>query len=243
MQKITIKDLHVSVGEKEILKGINLEFEKGKVIALLGPNGHGKSTLIKSIMHHYSIDITKGNIMFDKINTNELETDEIARLGVFVAPQHSEEIPGVPTIEFLKAAINSRQEKNIGFSDLFFKVEKNLKALNLDRSMLERFVNYGFSGGEKKKFEILQMNLIDSDFIFLDEIDSGLDVDSLKMVIDQINANRKLNKGIVIISHHEKLFDSIKPDKVFVIMDGLVKKEGDYELLKKIHQQGYDWIK
>lgn len=242
MEKLTVKDLHVSINDKEILKGIDIEVEKGEVIALLGPNGHGKSTLLKSIMHHYATEITQGNILIDGEDTNELETDEIARKGLFLAPQHSEEIPGVTILEFLKAVLNAKSEKKLKFKDYFSIFEENLKSMNLDREYLERFVNYGFSGGEKKKFEILQMKVIQPDFVLLDEIDSGLDVDSLKIVVDQINNWKNEEKSLIIVSHHENLFKKIIPDKVYVIIDGKIAISGGIEIYERISKEGYKWV-
>lgn len=242
MEKLTVKDLHVSINDKEILKGINIEVNKGEVIALLGPNGHGKSTLLKSIMHHYTTEITKGNILVDGEDTNDLETDEIARKGLFLAPQHSEEIPGVTILEFLRAVLNAKSENKIKISEYFSIFEENLKSMNLDREYLTRFVNYGFSGGEKKKFEILQMKVIQPDFVLLDEIDSGLDVDSLKIVVDQINNWKNEEKSLIIVSHHENLFKKIIPDKVYVIIDGRIAISGGIEIYERISKEGYKWV-
>ena len=242
MEKLTVKDLHVSINDKEILKGINIEVNKGEVIALLGPNGHGKSTLLKSIMHHYTTEITKGNILVDGEDTNDLETDEIARKGLFLAPQHSEEIPGVTILEFLRAVLNAKSENKIKISEYFSIFEENLKSMNLDREYLTRFVNYGFSGGEKKKFEILQMKVIQPDFVLLDEIDSGLDVDSLKIVVDQINNWKNEEKSLIIVSHHENLFKKIIPDKVYVIIDGRITISGGIEIYERISKEGYKWV-
>ncbi|MDE6894530.1 MAG: Fe-S cluster assembly ATPase SufC [Malacoplasma sp.] len=242
MEKLTVKNLHVSINEREILKGIDIEVNKGEVVAVLGPNGHGKSTLLKAIMHHYTTEITEGSILVDNQDTADLETDEIARLGLFLAPQHSEEIPGVTMLDFLRSVLNARAEQKMKLSEYFPIFEKNLKSMNLDREYLNRFVNYGFSGGEKKKCEILQMKIIQPDFVLLDEIDSGLDIDSLKMVVDQINNWKNENKALIVVSHHENLFKKIIPNRVYVIIDGKVAISGGVEIYEKINKEGYQWI-
>lgn len=193
-------------------------------------------------MHHYTTEITKGNILVDGEDTNDLETDEIARKGLFLAPQHSEEIPGVTILEFLRAVLNAKSENKIKISEYFSIFEENLKSMNLDREYLTRFVNYGFSGGEKKKFEILQMKVIQPDFVLLDEIDSGLDVDSLKIVVDQINNWKNEEKSLIIVSHHENLFKKIIPDKVYVIIDGRIAISGGIEIYERISKEGYKWV-
>lgn len=243
MTKLTIKDLHVSIHGKKILKGINLEISQNEVVGFLGPNGHGKSTLLKAIMHHYTTKITKGSILIDDTDTKDLTTDEIARLGIMFAPQHSEEIYGVSMIDFLKSVLNAKYQRKLKLNEYFPVFEKNLKDMQLDRSYLTRYVNFGFSGGEKKKCEILQMKIIDPDFVLLDEIDSGLDIDSLKTVVNQINMWKNAQKALLVVSHHENLFREIIPDKIYVILDGKIVKAGGVELYEKIIKEGYTWIK
>lgn len=242
MPKIQINNLSISINEKKILNNINLEINKGDVIAIVGPNGNGKSTLLKSIMNHYSVEKESGDILIDGESTNEMEPNEIMKKGIFFAPQNSEEIPGVLMIDFLKAIVNANRDTPIKMAELFKNIEAILKDLNLDRSILKRFVNHGFSGGEKKKSEILQMKLLNPKCILLDEIDSGLDVDSIKLVINELKKIVDGEKSLIIVSHQQKIFDVIKPNKVIVIMDGKIIKEGDYSLLEKINNEGYEWL-
>lgn len=239
MKKLVINNLNASINEKEILKNISLEIKEGEIVAIVGPNGHGKSTLMKAITHHYLVEITGGQILIDDCDIESLETDEIARKGLFLAPQNSEEIPGVLMIDYLKAMINARREQKISLPEFYKLIETNLKDMEMNRDFLHRFVNHGFSGGEKKKCEILQMKLVNPDFVMLDEIDSGLDVDSLKKVIEQIKLWHNTNRTLMIISHHENLFKQIKPTKVVVIYDGKIAKIGDYRILDRIYNDGY----
>ncbi|MGL5246391.1 MAG: Fe-S cluster assembly ATPase SufC [Mycoplasmoidaceae bacterium] len=242
MTKIEINNLSISINEKMILRDINIKVNKGDVIAIVGPNGNGKSTLLKSIMNHYSVNKESGDILINGESTNEMEPNEIMKKGLFFAPQNSEEIPGVLMIDFLKAIVNANRETPIKMAELFRKIETILEDLNLDRSILKRFVNHGFSGGEKKKSEILQMKLLNPECILLDEIDSGLDVDSIKLVINELKKIINHEKSLIIVSHQQKIFDVIKPNKVIVIMDGKIIREGDYSLLQKINNEGYEWL-
>lgn len=242
MKKLTVKNLCASINEKEILKDISIEINQGEIVALIGPNGHGKSTFVKTLTHHYLTEITSGQILIDDNDIAEYETDEISRLGLFLAPQHSEEIPGVLMIDYLKAMINARRENKISLPEFYKLIEENLKELKMNREFLHRFVNHGFSGGEKKKCEILQMKLANPDFVMLDEIDSGLDVDSLRIVIDQLKKWHNENRTLLIISHHENLFREIKPTKVVVIYNGKISKVGGFEILERVYKEGYSWI-
>lgn len=243
MKKIDVSNLSVAINEKEILKDINISINQGEIIALIGPNGHGKSTFAKTLTKHYTTEIIQGKIFIDDECVNDYEADEISKKGLFIAPQHSEEIPGVLMVDYLKAIINAHREQKISLMEFYKIVEDNLVKLQMNRELLHRFVNFGFSGGEKKKCEILQMKLINPDFAILDEIDSGLDVDSLKIVINEIKNWHNSDKTLIIISHHENLFKEIKPTKVVVIYEGKIAKVGDVQLLEKVYQHGYGWIK
>lgn len=242
MKKLTIENLNTSINGKPILKDINLEVNAGEIIAVVGPNGHGKSTLVKTLTHHYLTEINSGRILIDGEDIEEWETDEISRAGLFLAPQTSEEIPGVLMIDFLKTIINVRRETKISLPELYKTIESNLESLKMNREFLHRFVNQGFSGGEKKKCEILQMKLANPDFVMLDEIDSGLDVDSLRIVVNEIKNWHNEDKALIIISHHEKLFKEIKPTKVIVMHSGRIAKTGGFEILERIYEEGYGWI-
>ncbi len=239
---LSIKNLSIDINDKHVLKDVSLDLNKGEVVAILGPNGHGKSTIFKSIFNHYMTKKTNGQILFNDKDITNLTPDEISKLGIFLASQISEEIPGVAMIDFLKLIINSHREQPIQITELFRKTESYLNDLNLDRSILSRHVNLGFSGGEKKKSEILQMLLLDPQLLLLDEIDSGLDVDSLNIIIKKIQEWKTPDKSIMIISHNEKILNHIKPDKVFVVIDGEIQKVGSYELVEKINSEGYGWI-
>lgn len=242
---LEIKNFSANIGTKKILSKINAKINHGDVVAIIGPNGHGKSTLLKAIMGHYSIITTSGSIIFNKNVLNKMNTDERARLGLFLATQIPEEIPGVSNIDFIRAALNSRLKTPIKFSELFKKVQIALKDLNISPELLKRSVNEGFSGGEKKKNEIFQLKIINPECAMLDEIDSGLDVDALKIIVDQLQKwlNENKNHTLIIVSHYKKLYKLIKPNKVFLMINGTIVKQGDYSLIKKIDSEGYEWIK
>ncbi len=239
---LLVKNLSVEIQDKKVLDDISFELGKGEILAILGPNGHGKSTIFKSIFNHYNINKINGKILFNNEDITNLEPNQISKLGIFLAPQISEEIPGVLMLDFLKLMINSHRDEPIKVSELFSKTEQYLKDLNLDRDILKRYVNVGFSGGEKKKSEILQMLLLEPKLVLLDEIDSGLDVDSLNIIIRKLQEWNTPEKSMIITSHNEKIFQTIKPTKVIVVMDGKIKATGSYELVEKINNEGYGWI-
>ena len=238
---LQIKNLHVEVEGKEILKGINLEIDLGKINALMGPNGSGKSTLVNTIMGHSKYLVTKGEILFNGKKINDLSPNKRAKLGIFLSFQYPREISGVSIKKFLKT---TSKELNKDYS--LFDFKKNLKEktelLNMNPKMTERYLNEGFSGGEKKKSEILQMLMLNPKLIILDETDSGLDVDSLKTVAKGVNSIMNKEKTVLIITHYKRILEYIKPDKVFIMMNGKIALEGDGSLVDKLEEKGYGWI-
>jgi len=240
---LEIKDLHVSVNDKEILKGIDLVVNDNEIHAIMGPNGNGKSTLLMAIMGHPAYTITSGSITFNGEDVLKMSVDERSRKGLFLALQYPKEIGGVTNSDFLRAALNTRQEKNINLFKFIKEMEKGVKELKMKDDLAHRFVNDGFSGGEKKRNEILQMLMLKPSIAMLDEIDSGLDVDAIKLVSDAIlKLKEETHLGLMVVSHYERFFTSIKPTHSHVIVDGRIVVEGDSELVYKIDNDGYDWL-
>lgn len=243
MAKLEIKDLYVSIGEKEILKGLNLTVETGEIHALMGPNGNGKSTLLGVIMGNPKYEVTSGEILLDGENVLEMEVDERSKAGLFLAMQYPIEVPGVTNSDFLRTALNQRSEKNIPLFKFIQSMEANLKKLAMDSSLAHRFLNEGFSGGEKKRNEILQLLMLQPSIAMLDEIDSGLDVDALKVVASVLEEYIKTHElGLIVVSHYERFLKYIQPTHCHIIVDGRIVLSGGEELVNKIDSQGYDWI-
>ncbi|EIA7917452.1 Fe-S cluster assembly ATPase SufC [Listeria monocytogenes] len=245
MATLKIQDLHVEIEGKEILKGVNLEISTGEIHAIMGPNGTGKSTLSSAIMGHPKYEVTQGTITLDGEDVLEMEVDKRARAGLFLAMQYPSEISGVTNAEFIRAAINSRREEGdeIPVMQFIRKLDAKMDILDMDEEMAERYLNEGFSGGEKKRNEILQLLMIEPKLAILDEIDSGLDIDALKVVSKGVNEMRGEGFGCLIITHYQRLLNYITPDFVHVMMQGKVVKEGGPELAKRLEAEGYDWIK
>lgn len=241
MSVLEIKDLHVSIEDKEILKGVNLTLKTGEIAAIMGPNGTGKSTLSAAIMGNPNYEVTQGEILLDGENILELEVDERARLGLFLAMQYPSEIPGITNAEFIRAAMNAGKEDDdkISVMDFITKLDEKMEFLGMKEEMAERYLNEGFSGGEKKRNEILQLLMLEPKFALLDEIDSGLDIDALKIVSKGINAMRGDNFGAMIITHYQRLLNYITPDVVHIMMDGRVVLSGDVELAARLEKEGY----
>lgn len=240
---LDIKDLHVSVGNKEILKGINLTVRSGEIHAIMGPNGNGKSTLLQTIMGNPSYTVTSGSITFNGEDVVNMSVDTRSKKGLFLALQYPQEISGVTNSDFLRAAINARNEEPISLYKFIKEIDAGIKELKMKDDLAHRFVNDGFSGGEKKRNEILQMKLLKPSIAMLDEIDSGLDVDAIKLVSDAIlKLKEETGLGLMVVSHYERFFTSIKPTHSHVIVDGKIVCEGDSELVLKIDKDGYDWL-
>lgn len=242
---LEIKDLHVSIEDKEILKGVNLTINTGEIHAIMGPNGTGKSTLSSAIMGHPSYEVTQGEVLLDGVNILELDVDERAKAGLFLAMQYPSEITGVTNADFMRSAINAKREEGqeINLMQFIKKLEKQMDFLDIDKDMAQRYLNEGFSGGEKKRNEILQLMMLEPKFAILDEIDSGLDIDALKVVSKGINQMRGEEFGALMITHYQRLLNYITPDKVHVMYGGKVVKSGGPELAKRLEEEGYEWVK
>ncbi len=241
MSVLEIKDLHVSIEDKEILKGLNLTLKTGEIAAIMGPNGTGKSTLSAAIMGNPNYEVTQGQILFDGQDILELATDERARLGLFLAMQYPAEIPGITNAEFIRAAMNAGKEddEKVSIRQFITKLDEKMELLGMKEEMAERYLNEGFSGGEKKRNEILQLLMLEPKFALLDEIDSGLDIDALKVVSKGVNAMRGEGFGAMIITHYQRLLNYIKPDVVHIMMDGRIVMTGDAQLAARLEKEGY----
>lgn len=240
--KLVIKNLYVRVDGKEILKGVNLEIKAGEVHALMGPNGSGKSTLANALMGNPKYRITKGSIRLDGKNINELSPDKRAKLGLFLSFQYPNEIPGLTVSNFLRTALNSIQGKKISVINFHKLLREKMSCLKMDRKFGVRYLNDGFSGGEKKRAEILQMLVLDPKYCILDETDSGLDIDALKTVASGINTLKDSGKpkGILLITHYYRILNYITPDQVHIMVNGKIVKSGDKELAQQIEKEGYE---
>ncbi|MYY45215.1 Fe-S cluster assembly ATPase SufC [Lactobacillus salivarius] len=241
MSVLEVKDLHVTVEGKKILKGVNLKMSTGEIHAIMGPNGTGKSTLSSTIMGDPAYKITKGDILLNGKSIIDLPVDERARMGLFLAMQYPQEIPGVTNAEFVKSAINARRPKDdpIPLMDFIKRLDETLETLDMSEEMADRYLNEGFSGGEKKRNEIMQMMMIRPEFAILDEIDSGLDIDALKVVSRGVNQMHGDNFGSLIITHYQRLLNYIIPDYVHVMMDGRLVKTGGPDLAIRLEKEGY----
>lgn len=244
---LEINNLHCKIEGRSILKGINLKINKGEIHAIMGPNGSGKSTLANVISGHEDYEITKGNIFFKDQEINEFSPEERAHEGVFMSFQYPVEIPGVTVTNFIKTAINeSRKSKGLDempSSEMLKKIREKAALLEIDSNFLSRSLNEGFSGGEKKRNEIFQMAMMEPELAVLDETDSGLDIDALKIVANGVIKCSNDGNSVLVITHYQRLLDYIVPDYVHVVMDGKVVKSGDKDLAKKIEEIGYDWLK
>ena len=243
---LKIENLHVSIDGKEILKGLSLDVKPGEIHAIMGPNGSGKSTLSSVIAGNEDYEVIKGNIFFNGENIEDLSADERANRGIFMSFQYPVAIPGITVTNFIKTAINSnlkaRGEKEMPAGEMLKKIREKSKLLEIDSKFLSRSLNEGFSGGEKKRNEIFQMAMLEPNLAILDETDSGLDIDALKVVANGVNKLKNDDNAIVIITHYQRLLDYITPDFVHVLQEGKISKSGDKSLALELEEKGYDWI-
>ena len=244
---LSIKDLKVNIEDKAILQGINLEIKPGEVHAIMGPNGSGKSTLANVLSGREDYEVVDGSVTFKGEDLLELEVDERAQAGIFMAFQYPVEIPGVTTATFLKSAVNAvreaRGQEELKPVEMLRLIKEKAAMLSIDQKFLQRSLNEGFSGGEKKRNEMLQMALLEPSLAILDETDSGLDIDALKIVSDAVNQLRDANRSFIVVTHYQRLLNYIVPDYVHVIYEGRIVKSGDKNLALELEEKGYDWIK
>ena len=244
---LEIKNLHVSVNNNKILKGLNLSINKGEVHAIMGPNGSGKSTLASVIAGREEYKVNKGSIIYSNKKLLKLSADERAKQGIFLAFQYPVEIPGISTTNFIKTAVNkireSKGKKSLDAVSFLKVMKEKMKIVKINQTLLSRSINEGFSGGEKKRNEIFQMAMLDPKLAILDETDSGLDIDALKIVAKGVNKLKSKDNATIIITHYQRLLDYIIPDYVHVLIDGKIAKSGDKNLAQELEKKGYDWIK
>lgn len=249
MSELVVNNLHVSIGDKEILRGLNLTVKQGEVHAIMGPNGTGKSTLAYTLMGHPNYKVTEGEVIFKGQNVLELEPDERSRLGMFLAFQYPVAIPGVTVANFLRTALNARrralnpEDKGMPIPEFRKMLKEKMELLKMDNAFAGRYLNDGFSGGEKKRAEILQMAVLEPEFAILDETDSGLDIDALRIVSEGVNAVRGPNLGVLLITHYYRILNYIKPDVVHVMMDGRIIESGGADLALRLEEKGYEWLR
>ncbi len=249
MNSLEIRNLHVSIENKEILKGLTLTLPQGEVHAIMGPNGTGKSTLAYTLMGHPSYQVTEGEVIFKGKNILEMSPDERARFGLFLAFQYPVAIPGVTVANFLRTAVNARRkvdnaaDKGIPIPEFRKIVKDKMDFLKMDPSFAGRYLNEGFSGGEKKRAEILQMAVLKPEIAILDETDSGLDIDALRIVSEGVNALRGPDLGVLVITHYQRILNYIKPDHVHVMMDGRIVESGGSDLALHLEEHGYEWVR
>jgi len=249
MSQLEIKNLHVNIEGKEILKGLDLTIEQGKVHAIMGPNGTGKSTLAYTLMGHPSYEVTEGEVIFKGQNVLELEPDERSRLGIFLAFQYPVAIPGVTVANFLRTALNARrraenpEDKGIPIPEFRKLLKEKMAMLKVDQTFAGRYLNDGFSGGEKKRAEILQMATLQPEIAILDETDSGLDIDALRIVSEGVNALLSKDLGVLVITHYQRLLNYIKADHVHIMYGGRIVESGGPDLALHLEEKGYDWVR
>jgi Fe-S cluster assembly ATP-binding protein len=240
---LKIEDLHVEIDGQEIVKGLDLEVGKGEIHAIMGPNGSGKSTLANVLMGHPRYEVTEGSITFQGEDVFELEPDERAKLGMFLAFQYPSEVPGVSVANFLRTAVNSVREEELSPMDMYRLLQEKMSIMQMDPKFAERYLNEGFSGGEKKRNEILQMLMLDPKLAIMDETDSGLDIDALQVVARGVNELRGPEFSAVIITHYQRILRYIEPDHVHVMLDGRLVTSGGKKLAEELEEKGYDWVR